>query len=154
MEAKFISLNYECLDSEGNLLDKNPEQKALTFITGCDQVVLGLEENVKNLNPGDKKAFTIVPQLAYGEYDPEFFFKVPRYTQDPEIEVGEFFEFENNDGDLKKYRIVQLDNMDVYVDANHPLAGKELHYKVEITEVREPSLAEEKAIKFLNLFRG
>jgi FKBP-type peptidyl-prolyl cis-trans isomerase SlyD len=87
---------------------------------------------------GETKQVKVDPAQAYGDVDPEAFIWVPRedFPESIPLEVGTVFEMSEENGDTHLARIVELQPEQAHVDLNHPLAGKELEFKVEIVDLR------------------
>jgi FKBP-type peptidyl-prolyl cis-trans isomerase SlyD len=86
---------------------------------------------------------TLEPEDAYGQPDPSLLMKVPADAI-PEAarQVGTVIEGEAEDGSSRDFRVVDIDDEGITVDGNHPLAGRRLHFKFEITDIRDASAEE------------
>jgi FKBP-type peptidyl-prolyl cis-trans isomerase SlyD len=133
-----VGMNYTLTDDEGQLLDSSDQP--MEYLHGYDNIIPGLEKVLEGAEPGDQRQAVVEPAEAYGEYDPEAVFavsadKVPDHTQ---LSPGMNVVGDTSDGPVSL--IVREVNVEhIVVDANHPLAGKRLHFDVGIVSVRAAS---------------
>ena len=129
-------------DKEGKVIDESPASEPVVFLTGVGQIIPGLEAEILTLKKGDKKNIDVPSAKAYGPYNQEEIFQVDRGKfPKPDIKVGDVFRI-GQDNDFKVVTVVDLDGASVTLDANHPLAGKDLSFSVEIFENREATAEE------------
>lgn len=140
---RVIGFHYTLTDKSGTTLDSSIGDEALYFLEGSQQIIPGLEKVIALMNIGDKKKIEVKAQDAYGDINPELVVKVKK-TQFPpgaELNVGDQFQV-NNDAHSPVFTIMSVDTEDVTVDGNHPMAGKDLFFDVEIVGAR-PATEEE-----------
>lgn len=142
MSHQVISFHYTLTDQNGKQLDSSRGVQPLTFLSGMGQIIPGLEKVLLGMKTGDKQVINVVHQEAYGVFDQSLVHKVSR-TQLPvqEIKLGDVFAT----GEGESYREVMVVDMTdefVILDGNHPLAGKDLIFDVEITTIRQASAEE------------
>jgi FKBP-type peptidyl-prolyl cis-trans isomerase SlyD len=135
-----VSINYTLKDKDGNEIDSSVGAEPLEFVQGACYLLPKLEEQIAGKNPGDKFSTVISAKDGYGEYDSGKVVKVPRsdFETDVDIEVGMQFQAQTEDG-FAIVRVTEVSDDLVTVDANHELAGKELHFDIEVVDVREAS---------------
>ncbi len=135
---KVVSIHYTLRDDAQSELDSSKGSDPLLYLHGHSQIVPGLEKALIGKKTGDKVLASIQPSDGYGDYDPELTSSVARkqFPKGASLNVGEMFEFSNSQGEPIVVRIAGIDGENVTVDANHPLAGKVLHFDVEIVDVR------------------
>lgn len=140
-----VSLKYT-LYVEDEVMERTEENKPIEFIQGLGQVIPGLEEGIYGLSVGDQKTIAIEAKDAYGEFDPESRQKIKQeeFSEEIPLDVGTFLDFRDDDGDVLSAQIIERDEDTVTVDFNHPLAGKDLVFEVEIVGLR-PATQEELA---------
>jgi FKBP-type peptidyl-prolyl cis-trans isomerase SlyD len=141
-----VSLAYDLRDSEGDLIDSAGEDDPLEFIQGYGHIIPGLEGELYGLAVGDERDLVIEPADAYGEYDDENSAVVPLDMFPPgmQVEVGMAVELEMEDDDTPVEAIVtEIEDDEVTLDMNHPLAGETLHFHIKVVGLREAT-AEEK----------
>lgn len=127
------------LTVDGNVVEVISRDEAIEYLHGAENLVPGLEAALEGKKAGDSFAITIVPEDGYGEYDPEDVDVINRseFEDFGAIEVGTEIEMVDDEGDIYEAVVVEVTDTTVKLDFNAPLAGKTLHYEVEIIEVRE-----------------
>ena len=126
-------IHYTLRDNEGTILDTSDGREPLYYLHGAGNLIIGMEEGLEGKVTGDKFQLIIPPAKGYGEKDPAMTQKVPRSAfGDQEVRKG--IKFSTDRGDVVTVTEVGLES--VTVDANHPLAGVELSFAVEVIEVR------------------
>ena len=140
-----IGFHYTLKDKEGNLIDSSEGQAPLLFLVGSGHIIPGLETEVMTMNIGDKKNIVIDPEHGYGPVieDLRITVKKTQFPEDADLKLGDQFQI-NEEPDAPVFTVVGLEEEDVHIDGNHPMAGVELHFDVEITEKRDAT-DEEKA---------
>ncbi len=143
-EQKVVTMNYEVVDSQGQLIDRSEEGGPLAYIHGNGQLIPGLETALEGRGKGDKIAVDVPPEQGYGERDEEGVQIVARnqFDDSVEIEVGMQFEAQDDDEGHQIVTVAAVDGENITLDTNHPLAGKNLRFKVEILDVRDASTEE------------
>lgn len=133
-----VFFNYTLIDNEGNTLDQSPEGQPLAYLHGHNNIIPGLESQLTGKSVGDKLVAVVEPADAYGEYQEEAIQEIPRehFQGVDTIEVGMQFHSQGEGGQVMQVVVKAVSDDTVTVDANHPLAGKQLNFDVEITEVR------------------
>ncbi len=133
-----VAIHYTLTDDEGTVLDSSAEQQPLTFLYGAGNIIPGLEQALTDKKAGDKITARIEPQDGYGEIIEEMVQKVPRdaFAEDTVIEIGMRFNAQTERGPLTVV-VTNIDDEQVTVDGNHPLAGETLNFDVSVEEVRD-----------------
>lgn len=127
------SIHYTLTDNEGNILDSSSGREPLQYLHGAGNLIMGMEEGLEGKAKGDKLKLKISPAKGYGEKDESLVQKVPRSAFGTQkIEKG--MQFQTNNGQVVTVTQVGLEA--ITVDANHPLAGVELNFDVEVLSVR------------------
>ncbi len=130
---KVAGIHYTLRDKEGTILDTSDGSDPLYYLHGAGNLIIGMEEGLEGKAKGDKFQLKISPSKGYGERDPAMTQKVPRSAfGDQEVKKG--MKFSTDKGDVVTITEIGLES--ITVDANHPLAGVELDFAVEIIEVR------------------
>jgi FKBP-type peptidyl-prolyl cis-trans isomerase SlyD len=132
-----IGFHYTLKDKEGNTIDSSQNQAPLLFLVGSGHIIPGLENEVLKMNVGDKKNIKIDPENGYGPVidDLKITVKKSQFPEGSDIKLGDQFQV-NEEPNAPVFTVVKLEEEDVHVDGNHPMAGVELHFDVEITEKR------------------
>jgi peptidylprolyl isomerase len=104
---------------------------------GAEEFFPQIEEALVGMSPGDKKTLTILAADAFGAYDVEMISSVPRSQFPTSITpmIGDDLELVNDDDESMIVTVIELDDVEVTLDANHPLAGEDLTFEVELVEV-------------------
>ena len=146
MKNRVVSFHYVLKNQDGETLDDSTGSEPLKYVEGMSQIIPGLEEALKPLKLGDKKNVKIEAANAYGEYEEGLVMDIPK-TQFPAgeaIEVGDQFRLSAPNSPPRIFTVMELKSEAVKVDGNHPLAGTDLFFDVEITEAREATEADMK----------
>jgi FKBP-type peptidyl-prolyl cis-trans isomerase SlyD len=137
----YVSIDYTLTLESGQEIDKSPEGQPLGFIAGTGQIIPGLEKALMGRVEGDSAKLVIEPEDAYGPVKDDLFQEIPQdqFPTDVEIKPGMAFEAQGPQGPFMITVTKVNDNDTVTIDLNHPMAGKQLHFDVNVIEVREPS---------------
>jgi len=140
-----VVLDYE-LKVDGQVVDSSAGHEPLAFIHGTGALIPGFSSALDGLKSGDKKSFVVSPEDGYGVLDQEALRKydINDFPGDVDLTPGAQLFFETEDQMEIPCFIKEVNGNDVIIDFNHPLAGKELHFSIEIRDVR-PATEEEKA---------
>jgi len=135
---KVVSFEYVLKDKEtGEILDASQGQP-LTFLVGAGYIIPGLEERMLGMKEGEKKTIEVPAEEAYGIADPNLIQQAPReYFEGVDLEVGLPLQAQTPEGQIIHMVVVDFDENTVTVDLNHPLAGRDLVFDVEIKSIRE-----------------
>lgn len=138
-----VSLDYTLIVDDEEL-ESTDEGSPIQFIQGRGQIIPGLEESIYDLEVGESKTIDVKSEDAYGEIDPRARQKVQQeeFSEDVPLEVGTFLDLRDSDDNVLSAQIVEKDEDTVTLDFNHPLAGKDLVFKVTVTDLR-PATEEE-----------
>jgi FKBP-type peptidyl-prolyl cis-trans isomerase SlyD len=140
---RVIGFHYTLKDKTGTTLDSSIGDEPLYFLEGTQQIIPGLESVISLLNVGDNRQVEVKASDAYGEVNAELIVKVKRtqFPPDADPQVGDQFQV-NNDQHSPVFTIMAVESEEVTVDGNHPMAGKDLFFDVEIVGMR-PATEEE-----------
>ena len=140
--ARLLTFHYTLRNAAGRVLDTSRGGEPMAFLEGTGQIIEGLEEPLVQMAPGEKRAVVVPPERGYGVREAELVQKVPRANLPVgDLKVGEQFRT-GSDRQAPVVTVVALEAEEVLLDANHPLAGEELHFEVELVTAREATLAE------------
>lgn len=142
-ENKVASIHYTLKDDAGQVLDSSSEGQPLTYLQGFGNIIPGLEQEMVGKSVGDKFEVTVEPEDAYGFRQEEMIQAVPRTAFDgvENIEVGMRFQAQTANGPVPVV-VTQVEDEEITVDGNHPLAEMKLHFSVEVVDVRDASADE------------
>lgn len=125
------------LTVDGNIQDTSSGRGPLAYEHGAGHIIRGLEKELEGMKVGDKKTVHVTAAEGYGELNPEAFKKVPAsaITNAQELKVGDRVGGSSPTGQHFHAVISKIENGEVELNFNHPLAGKELHFEVEIKKI-------------------
>lgn len=142
-ERTVASFNYTLTNDAGEIIDSSEGRSPLAYLHGAGNIVPGLEKQMAGRKAGDRFDVVVAPEEGYGQPNPMLVQTVPReaFQGVDSIEVGMEFQAQTPQGPLSVV-VSKVDADNVTVDGNHPLAGKTLHFAIEVTEVRDASVEE------------
>ena len=142
-ENTVVTLEYSLHLGDGVIVDKSDPGEPLTYLQGFDQIVPGLEAALEGLEKGATKSVVVSAEEGYGERDDDALQEVgiAEFEGQP-IKAGDELLATDEDGEVMPIRIVKIDGDNVTIDLNHPLAGKTLHFSIEVKDVRAATEAE------------
>jgi FKBP-type peptidyl-prolyl cis-trans isomerase SlyD len=135
-----VSIHYTLTDDAGEKVDSSVGGDPLFYIHGNGNLVPGLETALEGKQVGDKVSVKVAPADGYGEYDKAMVQRVPRrsFKGVGDVKPGMQFQVQSDHGP-RSVTVTNVTGDMVTVDGNHPLAGKNLNFDVEVMEVRTPS---------------
>lgn len=143
MIKQVISFHYTLNDGTGKLIESSSGKEPLSFLAGVGQIIPDLEQEIVPLNVGDKKQVKIPHAKAYGVYDQKLIHRVPKDKfPAKEVKVGDVFQIGKTKEEAQLVTVVEINDKEVVLDANHPLAGVDLVFDVEVTAKREATVEE------------
>jgi len=121
----------------GEVVDSSLDRKHLEFTIGKDEIVPGLEEAVIGMKPGEAKESYVHPKQAFGQRREELVMDVERERLPDEVEpeAGQLLEMRTKDDQNILVMIADMNEDSVRLDANHPLAGEELVFNIELLDI-------------------
>ena len=142
-ERTVASFHYTLTNDAGTVIDSSAGADPLTYLHGVGNIVPGLEKAMEGRGAGDKFDVKVSPEEGYGTPNEMLIQVVPReaFQGVDDLQVGMEFQAHTAHGPMS-VAIAKIDGDAVTVDGNHPLAGKQLHFAIEVTEVRDASLEE------------
>ncbi len=142
--GKYVSIRYTIRDQEGNVVEQH--DLPIGFVYGSDtELIGGMDRAIVGKAPGAEVEVSLAPQDAFGERDPELTFTDELDNVPPQFRhVGAEVQMQNEAGEAKTFFISKIEDGQVTIDGNHPLAGKTLVVQVKILEVRDAQPGEER----------
>ena len=136
-DGTVVAIDYALKDDDGTLLDQSQPGQPLTYLHGHKNIIPGLEASLLGKAVGETLEVRVAPKDGYGEPNPSLEQVVPRdrFQGVESLEVGMQFQANTEQGQVS-VRVLKIDDDDVTVDGNHPLAGKHLNFNVTVLEVR------------------
>jgi FKBP-type peptidyl-prolyl cis-trans isomerase SlyD len=141
--GKVVTVHYRLTGDDGALLDSSEAQEPLTYLHGYDGLLPGLERGIEGLEPGQNSRVDLLAADAYGPHDPEAVIHAARdqFPEDMVLAPGIEVSARSDEGTLT-FRVVEVSETGAVLDGNHPLAGQNLHFQVEVVEVRNATAEE------------
>jgi FKBP-type peptidyl-prolyl cis-trans isomerase SlyD len=137
-DGTVVSMHYT-LQVDGEIVDSSEGGEPLQFIQGMGHIIPGLEHELYDMEIGQSKRITVSAKDGYGETDAAAFMDVPReaFPTDVPLESGTELELRDQAGHPMYARVDSVSVENIRLNMNHPLAGKELHFDVEIAGLRQ-----------------
>jgi peptidylprolyl isomerase len=131
-----VHVHYKGTLDDGTEFDSSEGSEPIVFTIGAGQVIPGFENAIEGMSAGDRKTERIEVGNAYGERREELVFNVPRdQMPEGEVEVGDMLRVGFPDGSNAAVSVAAVDDQEVTLDANHPLAGKNLTFELELVSI-------------------
>jgi FKBP-type peptidyl-prolyl cis-trans isomerase 2/predicted Fe-Mo cluster-binding NifX family protein len=141
-EGRVVTLEYELKDADGNLIESSERGGPMRYLQGAGQFLPVLESAVAGLDRGAQVAVAVGPEDGFGERDEEKIIEVARDQVPPDCQVGIILSARDESGQPLTLRVIDLDDENVRLDANHPLAGMDVVFHLTVVDV-EQATAEE-----------
>jgi len=137
MSSRVVTFHYTLRDPAGKVIDTSAGGEPVTYLEGGGQIIDGLDEKLRDLGAGTKVRVSVAASRAYGERDQSQVQRVKRAVLpiDGDLKIGDTFQA-GEDRFAPVVKVVGLEGDDVVLDANHPLAGVDLIFDVEIVSAR------------------
>lgn len=132
-----VKVHYHGRLTSGETFDKSEGREPLEFEVGSGMVIKGFDDGVTGMAPGEKKTINIPFGEAYGPRNPDMVIEMPkeRFPKDMEIEVGMPLGMSDGQGQQFQVVITEIKEEVVMLDANHPLAGQDLIFDLELVSI-------------------
>lgn len=132
-----VQIHYTGTLQDGTTFDSSEGRDPLEFVVGSGQIIPGLDNALPGMNEGERKTVKVDSAEAYGPVNPEMQQSVPRegIPADIPLEPGTQLQMQTPDGQAMPVTVVSVDEASVTLDANHPLAGKDLQFDIEVVKI-------------------
>lgn len=132
-----VRIHYTGTLSDGTQFDSSAGRDPLEFEVGSGQIIPGLDKEIPGMAVGDKKSVEVPAAEAYGDANPAAMQPVPRESIPAEIplEPGLQLQVQGPDGQVMPARVAEMNDETVTLDLNHPLAGKDLTFDIELMSI-------------------
>jgi peptidylprolyl isomerase len=132
-----VKIHYTGRVIDGEVFDSSQGREPLEFEIGSGNIIPGVEQAVIGMKPGEKKEVKVAPERAYGDYDENLLIDMPKEKVPADItpEVGMGLQLVNDHGKAVPVLITEVKDKSIKLDANHPLAGKNLSFAIELLEI-------------------
>ncbi len=131
-----VKVHYTGKFEDGEIFDTSVGREPLEFLAGMGQVVPGFDATVMGMSVGEKRSITLAPQEAYGMPRPELIAEVARsqFPEGVELEIGMGFEVPAEEDGIIAVVVTKIEEDMITLDGNYPLAGKTLHFDIEVID--------------------
>ncbi len=139
-EGNKVKVHYKgTLEEDGSVFDSSYDRDPIEFTIGEGQIIPGLENAVQELKQGEQKQVRLSSEEAFGERDDNLIQQVPKsqLPSDVQPEEGKVLQAQTDGGQQMRLVITDVGEENITVDANHPLAGKNLLFDVELVEISQ-----------------
>jgi FKBP-type peptidyl-prolyl cis-trans isomerase SlyD len=142
-KPRVIAFNYVLKNNQGDLIDASEPNQPLPFLEGRSQIIPGLEAEIVKMNEGDKKKISVPAAQAYGEYREDMIMDVPKQELEhlKDLQIGSHLQLQLGEG-VKIVKVSKMTDTHVTLDGNHPLAGTDLIFDIEVALVRDATVDE------------
>ena len=132
-----VKVDYTGTLTDGTVFDTSIGRMPLEFTLGAGQMIPGFEKAVLGMKIGEKKTFTIPAEEAYGERSENLIMEIPRDQMPADLnpQVGQQLQSTTTEGGIVVVVVIKVTDTTVTVDANHPLAGKDLTFEIELVNI-------------------
>ena len=132
-----IKVHYTGKLGDGTVFDSSEGRDPLQFTLGENQVIPGFEEAIVGMETGETKSFDIPADQAYGERRDGMVMKIDRsqFPEDMNPEIGQQLRLGQQSGETLIVKVIDVSETSVTIDGNHPLAGEDLTFEVELSEI-------------------
>lgn len=139
-----VEINYTLTDDTGNTLDSSKDNGPLAYIHGMNNIIPGLENELTGKKVGDKLSVKVAAKEGYGERREDMVQTVSKadFETPDELEIGMQFQVQTEDGHGLIATVIKMEGDTIVLDGNHPLAGMNLNFDVEVVGIREATQQE------------
>ena len=132
-----VHIHYTGTLNDGTTFDSSEGREPLSFQVGSGQIIPGLDSAIPGMTVGDKKTVNVACDEAYGQVNPEMTQAVPRaeIPADIPLETGTRLQMQTQNGQVIPVTVTAVDDSTVTLDANHPLAGQDLTFNIELVKI-------------------
>lgn len=132
-----VSVHYTGKLDDGTVFDSSRDSEPIEFILGEKQVIQGFDEAVSGMEPGQQQTVKISSGEAYGDRREELIFTVPKEQFPDDIDPEQGQQLQMTQGDqVAVVTVAEVGESDVTLDANHPLAGQDLTFDIELVSIK------------------
>ena len=132
-----VKVHYTGKLDDGTVFDSSAGRDPLEFTVGAGQMIAGFDAGVNGMSEGETKTVKIPSEEAYGQHRDEMVLKVGRdeLPPDMQVEAGDQLQMQHQNGQIVIVTVTEVTDQNVTLDGNHPLAGKDLTFDIQLVEV-------------------
>ena len=137
LSGNSVKVHYTGNTDDGEVFDSSVDREPLQFTIGDNHVIPGFEEATIGMEPGDSKKITITADKAYGPHNPDMVVAVDRsrFPDNLEPQTGQQLQMRQSEDQMIVVTVTSVSDSQVMLDANHPLAGKDLTFEIQLVEI-------------------
>ena len=141
-ENNTVKVHYTGKLADGQVFDTSEGKEPIEFVLGQGQLIPGFEQGLIDMKVNEKKTITIAKEEAYGEVNDQLIQEIDRANlpQDMEPKVGMGLVSKSPEGQEMNLMIVEVKDKSVVIDGNHPLAGRDLVFDLEVVEIKDTEI--------------
>lgn len=139
MKPRVVSFHYTLTNKTGETLDTSSGAEPLTFMEGSETILPALEAQIRLMQIGDRKKVNLAAADGYGVHNPELVLQLERseLAHIPNLKEGDQLQAQSKDGGPMVFTVKTLTDKEIHLDGNHPLAGVDLSFDIEVTNTRD-----------------
>jgi peptidylprolyl isomerase len=132
-----VKLHYTGRLEDGKVFDSSKDRDPIQFEAGAGEIILGLDEAIIGMEAGEKKDISISSDNAYGNYEEKLLIDIPKdkLPKDIKPEKDKLLNLVDKQGRTIPAKVMEIKDNSIVVDANHPLAGQDLDFEIELVEI-------------------
>lgn len=136
-----VQVHYVGKLDDGSVFDTSANSNPLEFTIGDGTIILGFEEAIIGMQEGEKKSFTLNPEDAYGPYYNERVIIINKSQLPPDLDpqIGDKLQGQQPDGSVVLFSVIEKNGEEITLDGNHPLAGKNLTFEIDVVKIFQES---------------
>lgn len=135
-QGSTVEVHYTGRFIDGEIFDSSEGKDPLQFQIGSGQIIPGFEEAIMGKNIGEKVSITIAPEQAYGQLREDLIVEVPVDKMPGTVEVGQLLQADGGDGQVVQVIVKEVKEEVIVIDGNHPLAGQDLLFDIEVVSIQ------------------
>lgn len=133
--GKTVKVHYTGKLENGTEFDSSLQREPLEFTVGTGQLIRGFESGLIGMNVGEQKTIKITPEEGYGPVHESMVLTIPKSNVPDDVQVGAQLQADGQNGQPVVFVVRQVNENEVIIDGNHPLAGKNLIFDVSVVEI-------------------
>lgn len=142
MNTQVISFNCLLKNKAGQFISSTFNREVLTSTSDPNAMLNGLAKGLQNLKKGEKRSIHLSAEEAYGLYDPQKIILFPKNKLPKQLQTGSNISIVSKTGVQRDYKVIQFHDNMARLDGNHPLAGQDLVFEIEVLEARKATRQE------------
>ena len=135
-QGSTVEVHYTGRFIDGEVFDSSEGKDPLQFQIGSGQIIPGFETAIMGKNIGEKVSVTIEPDQAYGQLREDLVIEVPLDKMPGAVEVGQLLQADGGDGQVVQVIVKEIKEEVIVIDGNHPLAGQNLVFDIEVVSIQ------------------